>query len=130
MNGVRDFKRKAIANFFDDVDARVDFLGELARTGHEPEAMTLCVTYIDSFAQWLLWPATSKGRNFVEAMVLLSQTVHEGAPVPPIELRQLLGCVRRLVSEARRRSVEAGEWFGNDTIVKGAWPRFRLDCQL
>lgn len=218
MDETQRIKREVIASFFDDVDTRVAFLSEIARTGHKPEAMTLCLTYIDSFAQWLCWPATSSGRNFVEAVmqfggdplmplahplqairafgttkapwkdlakriqdtfpgpsyellttpalvdalrprltnielerlraevwrttiahltyqhlrnpsvhafggsggIWLSQTTHEGAPVPPIELQQLLGCVRGLVTEARRRSEETGQWFGNDAIVKDA----------
>lgn len=69
MDGAGKLKREVIANFFEHVDARVAFLDELARAGNKPEAMTLCLTYIDSFAQWLLWPATSTGRNFVEAVV-------------------------------------------------------------
>ncbi|MCH7913945.1 MAG: hypothetical protein IH856_13065 [Deltaproteobacteria bacterium] len=218
MDETRKIKSEVIARFFGDVDTRVAFLSELARTGHKREAMTLCLTYIDSFAQWLCWPATSSGRNFVEAVmqfggdplmplahplqairafetmkapwkdlanrikdafpgpsyellttpafvgalrsrltnieleklrpevwrttianltyqhlrnpsvhafggsdgIWLSQTTHQGAPVPPIEFQQLLGCVRGLVAEARRRSEETGQWFGNDAMVKDA----------
>jgi hypothetical protein len=61
-------KRSFITSFFDDAEARIAFLGELASAGHKREAMTLCLTYIDSFAQWLCWPSTSTGRNFVEAV--------------------------------------------------------------
>lgn len=50
--------------------------------------------------------------------IRLSQTTHESASVPPIEFQQLLGCVRGLVTEARRRSEETGQRFGNDAIVK------------
>jgi hypothetical protein len=52
--------------------------------------------------------------------IWLSHTTYRGAPVPPIELQQLLGCVRGLVMDARRRSEETGQWFGNDAIVKDA----------
>jgi hypothetical protein len=62
-------KREVIVTFFDGAEARVAFLRDLAQTGHEPEAMTLCLTYIDSFGQWLCWPAASAGRNFVDAVV-------------------------------------------------------------
>jgi hypothetical protein len=211
-------KREVIGGFFEEAEARVAFLVELAQTGHEAEAMTLCLTYIDSFAQWLRWPASSSARNFVEALmqfggnplmalahpleailafrhmkapwpgladriqdvfanppyellataafvdalrirltsteieqvrremwrttianlvyqhlrnasvhafgggsgIWLSLTTHEGAPVPPIRFQQLLPCVRGLVAEARRRSDETGQWFGNDAIVKDA----------
>ena len=61
-------KRSFITAFFDDAEARIAFLGELADASHEREAMTLCLTYIDSFAQWLCWPSTATGRNFVEAV--------------------------------------------------------------
>ena len=36
----RKLKSEVIANFFEDVDARVAFLVELVRMGHKPEAMT------------------------------------------------------------------------------------------
>lgn len=69
MDENQKVKREVIAAFFDNAEARVAFLSELDQMGHEPEAMTLCLTYIDSFAQWLCWPATSSGRNFVEAVI-------------------------------------------------------------
>jgi hypothetical protein len=62
-------KHEVITSFFDDAEARVAFLSELAEAGHKREAMTLCLTYIDSFAQWLCWPSTLTGRNFVEAVI-------------------------------------------------------------
>jgi len=62
-------KRSVITSFFDDAEARVAFLDELADTGHEPEAMTLCLVYIDRFAQSLCWPSASTGRNFVDALI-------------------------------------------------------------
>jgi hypothetical protein len=207
-------KREAIGGFFNEAEARVGFLVELTRTGHDAEAMTLCLTYIDSFSQWLRWPSSSTGRNFVDAVVQfggdplmalahplqavrafrqmkapwpdlavrieavfanapyellptpafvdtlglasteieqlrreiwrttianlvyqrlrngsvhafgggsgiwLSETTHRGLPVPPVQFQQLLRCLRGLVAEARRRSEETGQWFGNDAIVK------------
>ena len=211
-------KREVMATFFDNAETRLAFLVELARTDHWSEAMTLCLTYIDSFAQWLLWPATTSGRNFVEALIRfggdplmplahplqathafgsmktpwrnlashiqdafpgpdyellrtaafvdtlksrltstdlerlqqevwrttiarlvyqhlrnpsvhafggssgiwLSHTTHEGVAVPPIEFHQLLGCARGVVAEARRRTEQTGQWFGNDAVVKNA----------
>lgn len=72
-------KREVIASFFDNAEARLAFLPELARTNHGLEAMTLCLTYIDSFAQWLLWPATTSGRSFVEALIQFG-----GDPLMPL----------------------------------------------
>ena len=68
MDENQEAKRRYITAFFDDAEARIAFLDVLAAEGHEREAMTLCLTYIDSFAQWLRWPSTSTGRNFVEAV--------------------------------------------------------------
>ncbi len=215
----QQIKREAIVSFFDNVETRLAFLLELARTDHKPEAMTLCLTYVDSFAPWLLWPATTSGRNCVEALIQfggdplmplahplqairalgsmkvpwkdlanriqdtfpgpdyelltttafadalkprltsvdldrlqrevwratianltyqylrnpsvhefggssgiwLSHTTHDGVAVLPIEFQQLLGCARGLVVEARRRSLQTGQWFGDDAIVKNAY---------
>lgn len=217
VNADQQAKRDFIKSFFDNAETRVAFLSELERTGHRPEAMTLCLTYIDSFAQWLRWPSAASGRNFVEATVhfgrddfmglahplealqsfrrmkgpwpalakrievafpgpphellpmavfeqrvgyhvtaaeldqlrketwratiahgayqhlrnpsvhafgasdgiYFSQTVFQGAPVPPLRLPRLVGVARGLVAEARRRSEANGQWFGDDRIVKG-----------
>lgn len=62
-------KRRIITAWFDHAEVRVAFLTDLARTGHEQEAMTLCLTYLDSFAQWLCWPVTKNGQNFVESLI-------------------------------------------------------------
>jgi len=179
--------------------------------------MTLCLTYIDSFAQWLCWPRPASGRNFVDATIqfggdelmglvhpleavqsfsrmkgpwralaervgvafpgpphelllmasfedrlagrltaaepqqlrkeawratiahatyqhlrnpsvyafgssdgiYFSQTTFKGTAIAPLTLPQLLGIVRGLVAEARRRSDVSGQWFGDDRILKG-----------
>jgi hypothetical protein len=62
-------KHNVITAFFDEAEVSVVFLDELANTGHEPEAVTLCLVYIDRFAQCLCWPRTSNGLNFVEALI-------------------------------------------------------------
>jgi hypothetical protein len=62
-------KLEFIASYFDDAEARVAFLAELANADHRTEAMTLCLVYIDSFAQLLCWPRAASGRNFVEAVI-------------------------------------------------------------
>ncbi len=67
MDANQQVRREVIASYFDHAEARVAFLSELDRTDHRSEAMTLCLTYIDSFAQWLCWPRSASGRNFVEA---------------------------------------------------------------
>jgi len=59
MDETQPIKSEVIAAFFDNADARVAFLAKLADKGHSAEAMTLCLTYIDSFSHWLCWPATS-----------------------------------------------------------------------
>src|SRR6266404_1929477 len=69
MDANQQVKREVIASYFDHAEARVAFLSELDRTDHRSEAMTLCLTYIDSFAQWLCWPRSASGRNFVEAAI-------------------------------------------------------------
>lgn len=45
------------------------FLSELHSRGRQYEAMTLCMTYIDSFAQWLRWPNKRSSENFVESLL-------------------------------------------------------------
>lgn len=69
MSDNQKAKHNDITAFFDEAEARVTFLDELADTGHKPEAMTLCLVYIDRFAQFLCWPSDSTGHNFVNALI-------------------------------------------------------------
>lgn len=69
MDADRKAKLEFIASFFDNAESRVNFVEELHRSGHRSEARTLCLTYIDSFSQWLQWPGGASGRNFVDAVV-------------------------------------------------------------
>lgn len=62
-------KRDFIEAYFDEARQRIAFLGELAHEGHDQEAMTLCLVYIDGFSQRLCWPSTRSGRNFVDTLV-------------------------------------------------------------
>src|SRR5215510_8975684 len=62
-------KSEFIAAFFDSAEERVAYLRTLHTGGRPAEALTLCLTYIDSFSQWLFWPRYETGRNFVEALV-------------------------------------------------------------
>lgn len=69
MTNEQGSKRRFITRFFDNAESRVAYLTELFDAGREPEALTLCLTYIDSFAQWLCWPSVKTGRNFVDALI-------------------------------------------------------------
>jgi hypothetical protein len=51
--------------------------------------------------------------------IVLSETMWNGQPVPPLGYGMLRNCVRGLIVEARRRSEANGQWFGNDAIVYG-----------
>jgi hypothetical protein len=53
--------------FHRDAEKRLSFLPELYKSGYKQEACTLCLCYIDSFAQLLCWPKKTDGRNFVAA---------------------------------------------------------------
>lgn len=61
-------KLKIMSAFFDEALQRVDYLSELHKSGRDTEALTLCLTYVDSFAQWLYYPRRSVGQNFIEAL--------------------------------------------------------------
>lgn len=211
-------KRAIMEDYFDKADERIAFLQELHAAGHETEALTLCATYIDSFAQWLYWPRVESGRNFVEALgafesaplfslvhpvqvvraframkgdwpsiaeiverefpgpvhelashvdfkerivpildavqaqrvgenlwrgtlgavayywirnpsvhgfgtsssLSFSNTTLAGNPAPSMTLQSLIPPLRAMVAEARRRSANACQWFGNDAIITGA----------
>ena len=77
MDNNQEAKLSAIRAFLNEADTRVGFLKELADTGHKPEAMTLCLVYIDRFAQYLCWPQTSAGRNFVDALINLGDRARD-----------------------------------------------------
>lgn len=62
-------KRDFICAFFDDAEERAKYLLDLRASSRANEASTLCLVYIDSFSQWLFWPRSRAGQNFVEALV-------------------------------------------------------------
>ncbi len=62
-------KQRLMMPFFDDMEQRLAFLAQLEADGHQDEALTLCLVHIDRFAQWLRWPSTATGPNFVSALV-------------------------------------------------------------
>lgn len=62
-------KRDFINSFHSRAEERLAFLPRLFSDGHREEAKTLCLSYIDSFSQWLEWPRDKSGQNFVKAVV-------------------------------------------------------------
>jgi hypothetical protein len=69
MNDDPKAKHEFIKAFHDDAENRIEFLAWFHKEKHQQEALTLCLTYIDSFAQWLCWPSSASGKNFVNAVV-------------------------------------------------------------
>ena len=101
-------KLDAIADFFDDAEQRAAFLLELHASGHPIEASTLCLTYIDSFSQWLYWPRNRTGQNFVEALAQ-----HGGDPelslIHPLALTRAFDSMK-------------GHWNDFATRLRGIFP--------
>ena len=69
MDKDEEAKRQFIKAFHDNAEKRIDFLVCLDKEKHRQEALTLCLSYIDSFSQWLCWPSSESGKNFVDAIV-------------------------------------------------------------
>lgn len=69
MNSNNSSKFEWIKLFHDDAEQRLQFLHQLYADNHKAEALTLCLSYIDSFSQWLLWPNDKSGGNFVNAII-------------------------------------------------------------
>ncbi|MCJ7811345.1 MAG: hypothetical protein MUP62_04040 [Dehalococcoidia bacterium] len=57
-----------IRAFFDDLDNRITFLGDLYTSGRRDEARVLCSCYIDGLASALYWPEERNNFNFVRAL--------------------------------------------------------------
>jgi hypothetical protein len=55
--------------FHEKADKRILFLLQLYKDGHDNEALTHCLSYIDSFSQWLFWPSSKTGENFADALI-------------------------------------------------------------
>ncbi|MBM4338774.1 MAG: hypothetical protein FJ110_04445 [Deltaproteobacteria bacterium] len=62
-------KAHFINSFHSNADERLAFLPRLFSDRYLEEAMALCLSYIDSFSQWLQWPSDKSGQNFVKAVV-------------------------------------------------------------
>lgn len=69
MNDDQKAKLEFIKAFHNEAEIRIEFLTRLHKEKHHQEALTLCLTYIDSFAQWLCWPSSASGKNFVNVVV-------------------------------------------------------------
>ena len=84
MGHNKEAKHSAITAFFDDAEARLAFLDQLTESGHEREAMTLSLVYIDRNAQALCWPSDSAGRNFVDALIRFGREPLMGLAYPTL----------------------------------------------
>jgi hypothetical protein len=93
-------KLHMMAAFFVEAEGRVDFLEHLVKDEHYQEALTLCLTYIDSFANLLFWPRTKVGLNFVEALSTYEPSVYF-ARIHPL---QLIRSTARMRGEWKARS--------------------------
>jgi hypothetical protein len=69
MDKNKEAKLEFLRAFHDEAENRIDFLVWLNKEKHRHEALTLCLSYIDSFAQWLCWPSFGSGKNFVDSIV-------------------------------------------------------------
>jgi hypothetical protein len=146
-------KLEVMNGFFDDASQRVDFLSELDRGGHRTEALTLCLTYIDSFAQWLQYPREGVGQNFVESLCaheqftyfslihplqmvralaamngswpMHSKTIESIFPAPPYELMDRLTFARSLtrVGQNVLQAIQQEFWRGTVASVAYYWLR-------
>jgi len=101
-------KTEAMSAFFGRALQRVDYLNELQNGGYDTEALTLCLTYIDSFAQWLHYPRKGVGENFVDAL-----SAHE--PVPYFSLIHPSQMIRQL----RRMK---GRWPSHAKVLESIFP--------
>jgi hypothetical protein len=86
-------KREFIRAFFDDAEERAKYLLDLGASGRASEASTLFLVYIDSFSQWLFWPRSRAGQNFVEALVTYGGDT-EFALVHPLALIRALAAMK------------------------------------
>ena len=69
MNMDKEAKRQFIKAFHDNAEKRIDFLVWLDKEKHRQEVLTLCLSYIDSFSQWLYWPSPESGKKFIDTIV-------------------------------------------------------------
>ena len=108
-------KRDFINSFHDNADKRIAFLPRLLADGHRAETMTLCLSYIDSFSQWLQWPSDKSGKNFVDAVVSFGGNSFMGL-VHPL---QAIRAFKRLNPF----------WIGIATQIEGIFPGPEYELQ-
>ncbi len=89
MNDDQKAKFEFIKAFHDEAESRIEFLADLHKEKHEQEALTLCLTYVDSFAQWLCWPSSESGKNFVNTVVNFGGNLLMGLIHPLQAIRSL-----------------------------------------
>jgi hypothetical protein len=89
MNDDQKAKLEFIKAFHDEAESRIEFLESLHKEKHEQEALTLCLTYVDSFAQWLCWPSSESGKNFVNTVVNFGDNLLMGLIHPLQAMRSL-----------------------------------------
>ena len=90
-----------IKAFFDYLEDRVNYLVGLYASGRQDEAVTLCCVYIDGISN-SMWPNGGSKRNFVRALVELSEE-------PQMRLYHPRALLRWLESAARKFAVLASQ---------------------
>jgi hypothetical protein len=107
-----------ISEYFNQEEKNLSFLPILFQDGHPDEAMTLCLVYIDRYAQKLLWPGDKSSKNFVDALVTLG-----GDPI--------LALVHPLQAIRRFKKMKSPWWqqiaAGLETVFPG--PNYELQAQ-
>jgi hypothetical protein len=78
-----------IVAFLDELDRKIERLGELADAEFTDEALTLSLVYIDGLAQRLMWPSNQSGANFVNALREFSGDVELGL-IHPLQLNRAM----------------------------------------
>ena len=91
MNKSKEAKLCFIKSFHDAAEKRIDFLPRLYDENHRQEALTLCLSYIDSFSQWLYWPYTESSKNFVQAVIKFGDNPLMGLVHPLQAIRKFEG---------------------------------------
>lgn len=62
-------KREFMHAFFDDLNEKINFLGELKAAGRPDEALMLCCVYLDGLGNALAGTTTQTTRNFCRALI-------------------------------------------------------------
>jgi hypothetical protein len=105
-------KLEIMSHYFDDALRRVSYLSELHKGGHGREALTLCLVYIDTFAQWLNYSQNGVGKNFVEALCVHEEFAYFSL-IHPEQMIRALSTMKPIWKERARtiRSIFPGPPF-------------------